>query len=448
MTTLAAASAPMVKLSDIQSALARVRKSIYVSPCTRSETFSELTGNSIFLKLENRQRTGAYKERGALNKLLSLTTEERSCGVIAASAGNHAQAVAYHASNLGIRARIVMPLATPLIKVSATRGYGGDVVLHGANYDEAYDEALRLSAGEHLTFVHAFNDDEVIAGQGTLGLELLEQHPDLEAVVVPIGGGGLIGGIACALKETNSRIQVIGVQPARLPSVKVALSEGKPVTLPPAVTIADGIAVRRAGERTLPLIQKYVDDVVTVEEEEIANAVLLLLEREKTLAEGAGAAAVAAIVNRRVPMIGDKTGKKVAVVVSGGNIDVTLLARIIERGLVKDGRLVRLRVHLPDYPGALHRVTGILAQHRANIFLRPRLPQRESGRHRHRHHHGNPRSRPHRRTNFRPRCQRLHSRKNPLIGFGRVHVRIATLRLRVGPVLGFPARGVSRRRWI
>jgi threonine dehydratase len=362
----------MVNLSDIQSALAKVRKSIYVSPCTRSETFSELTGNSIYLKLENRQRTGAYKERGALNKLLSLTAEERSQGVIAASAGNHAQAVAYHASNLGIRARIVMPLATPLIKVSATRGYGGEVVLHGANYDEAYEEALRLSAQDHLTFVHAFNDDAVIAGQGTLGLELLEQHPDLEAVVVPIGGGGLIGGIGCALKETNARIQVIGVQPARLPSVKVALSEGKPVTLPAAVTIADGIAVRRAGEKTFPLIQKYVDDIVTVEEEEIANAVLLLLEREKTLAEGAGAAALAALVNRRIPTIrdsltGGKTGKKVIAVVSGGNIDVTLLARIIERGLVKDGRLVRLRVHLPDYPGALHRLTGILAQHRANI---------------------------------------------------------------------------------
>jgi threonine dehydratase len=362
----------MVNLSDIQSALVRVRESIYVSPCTRSETFSELTGNSIFLKLENRQRTGAYKERGALNKLLSLTPEERSQGVIAASAGNHAQAVAYHASNLGILARIVMPLATPLIKVSATRGYGGEVVLHGSNYDEAFEEAMRLSAQDHLTFVHAFNDDAVIAGQGTLGLELLEQHPDLEAVVVPIGGGGLIGGIGCALKETNPRILVIGVQPARLPSVKVALSEGKPVTLPPAVTIADGIAVRRAGERTLPLIQKYVDDVVTVEEEEIANAVLLLLEREKTLAEGAGAAALAALVNRRIPMLhdsksGDKTGKKVVAIVSGGNIDVTLLARIIERGLVKDGRLVRLRVHLPDYPGALHRLTGILAQHRANI---------------------------------------------------------------------------------
>jgi threonine dehydratase len=302
-----------------------------------------------------------------LNKLLSLTPEERSHGVIAASAGNHAQAVAYHASRLGIRARIVMPLATPLIKVSATRGYGGDVVLHGGNYDEAYDEALRLSAQDRLTFVHAFNDDAIIAGQGTLGLELIEQHPDLEAVIVPVGGGGLIGGMGCALKEINPRIQVIGVQPARLSSMKAALAEGKPVTLPAAVTIGDGIAVRRAGERTLPLVQKYVDDIVTVEEEEIANAVLLLLEREKILAEGAGAAALAALVNRRIPLIKDHSARKIIVVVSGGNIDVTLLARIIERGLVKDGRLVRLRVHLPDYPGALHRLTGILAQHRANI---------------------------------------------------------------------------------
>jgi threonine dehydratase len=357
----------MVTLSQIQSALACIRKSIDVSPCARSETFSELTGNSIYLKLENRQRTGAYKERGALNKLLSLTAEEHAQGVIAASAGNHAQAVAYHASNLGIKSRIVMPLATPLIKVSATRGYGGEIVLHGANYDEAYEEAMRLSAQDHLTFVHAFNDDAVIAGQGTVGLELLEQHPDLEAVVIPIGGGGLIGGIGCALKETNPRIQVIGVQPSRLPSLKAALAEGKPVTLPSAVTIADGIAVRRAGERTFPLVQKYVDDVVTVEEEEIANAVLLLLEREKILAEGAGAAALAALVNRKIPMLRDNSGKKIVVLVSGGNIDVTLLARIIERGLVKDGRLVRLRVHLPDYPGALHRLTGILAQHRANI---------------------------------------------------------------------------------
>ncbi len=357
----------MVHLSDIQSALARIRKAIQVSPCTRSDTFSNLTGHSLYLKLENRQRTGAYKERGALNKLLSLNAAERSLGVIAASAGNHAQAVAYHASNLGIRARIVMPLPTPLIKVSATRGYGADVVLYGSNYDEAYQEALRLSVQDHLTFVHAFDDDAVIAGQGTLGLELLEQFPDLDCVVVPIGGGGLIGGIGCALKETNPRIQVVGVQPVRIPSVKLARAAGKAVTLPSAVTIADGIAVRRVGEHTLPLVQKYVDDIVTVEEEEIANAVLLLLEREKMLAEGAGAAALAALVNRRIPLLCETTGKNVIAVVSGGNIDVTLLARIIERGLVKDGRLVRLRVHLPDYPGALHSLTGILAQHRANI---------------------------------------------------------------------------------
>jgi threonine dehydratase len=353
----------MVTVSDIQTALGRIRESIQISPCTRSETFSELAGNSVYLKLENRQRTGAYKERGALNKLLTLSAEERSRGVIAASAGNHAQAVAYHAARLGIRARICMPLPTPLIKVSATRGYGADVVLHGANYDEAFAEALRQSEADKITFVHAFDDETVIAGQGTLGLELLEQHPDLEVFVVPIGGGGLIGGLACAVKEKNPKVRVIGVQPSRLPSMKVAVAEGKPVTLAAAVTIADGIAVRRAGERTLPLVQKYVDEIVTVEEEEVANAILLLLEREKTLAEGAGAAAVAALVNHRVEM----SGKRVAAIVGGGNIDVTLLARIIERGLVKDGRLVRLRVHLPDYPGALHRLTGILAEHRANL---------------------------------------------------------------------------------
>jgi threonine dehydratase len=353
----------MITFDDIQSALRRIRGSIYLSPCARSETFSESTGNHVYLKLDNLQRTGAFKERGALNKLLSLSPEEAAQGVIAASAGNHAQGVAYHSGKRGIRAEIYMPLTTPLIKVSATRGYGANVILHGANYDEAYEEAVRCGQAEHLTFVHAFDDDAVIAGQGTIGLELVEQHPDLEAVVVPIGGGGLIGGIACALKASNPRIQVFGVQPSRLPSMKVAVAEGKPVTLMAASTIADGIAVRRAGDLTLPLVQKYVDDIVTVEEEEIAHAILLLLEREKTLAEGAGAAAVAALVNRKLPLV----GKKVAVLVCGGNIDVTLLSRIIERGLVKDGRLVRLRVHLPDYPGALHRLTSILAQHRANI---------------------------------------------------------------------------------
>jgi threonine dehydratase len=361
--TAAPAITRMIALSDVKAALGRIRDSIYLSPCARSETFSRLTGNSIFLKLDNQQRTGAFKERGALNKLLALTNEERARGVIAASAGNHAQGVAYHAGRHGIRAQICMPLTTPLTKVSATRGYGADIILHGANYDEAYEDALQRSQRDHLTLVHAFDDDAVIAGQGTLGLEILQQQPEIEAIVAPIGGGGLIGGIACAVKETNPRIEIFGVQPARLPSMKVAIAEGHPVTVSPAATIADGIAVRRAGDRTLPLVQKYVDDIVTVDEEEIANAILLLLEREKTLAEGAGAAAMAALLNHKLPL----AAKRVAVLVCGGNIDVTLLSRIIERGLVKDGRLVRLRVHLPDYPGALHKLTGILAQHRANI---------------------------------------------------------------------------------
>ncbi|HXX01648.1 MAG TPA: threonine ammonia-lyase [Candidatus Acidoferrales bacterium] len=353
----------MVNLSDVRAALDRIRGDIRVSPCTHSETFSNLTGNSIFLKLDNQQRTGAFKERGALNKLLTLSQEERKRGVIAASAGNHAQGVAYHAGRHSIRARIFMPLPTPLTKVSSTRAYGAEVILEGANYDEAYEKAVENGARDHLTLIHAFDDEAVIAGQGTLGLEILEQQPDIEAIVVPIGGGGLIGGIACAAKEMNPAVKVYGVQPARIPSMKAAIAAGKPVALRSATTIADGIAVRRAGERTFPLVQKYVDEIATVEEEEIANAILLLLEREKTLAEGAGAAALAAVLNRKLPL----AGQRVAVLVCGGNIDVTLLARIIERGLVKDGRLVRLRVHLPDYPGALHRLTGILADHRANI---------------------------------------------------------------------------------
>jgi threonine dehydratase len=355
--------ADMIQLSDVQVALGRIRADIRVSPCPRSETFSAVTGNSIYLKMDNQQRTGAFKERGALNRILSLSSDERARGVIAASAGNHAQGVSYHAGRHGVRARIVMPLPTPLTKVSATRAYGAEVVLHGTNYDEAYENAMELSQQDSLVLIHAFDDESVIAGQGTLGLEILQQHPDIEVIVSPIGGGGLIGGVACAVKESRPSVKVYGVQPARIPSMKAAIAAGKPVTLDSAKTIADGIAVRRAGDYTLPLVQKYVDDIVTVEEEEIANAILLLLEREKTLAEGAGAAAIAAVLNRKIQL----QNKRVAVLVCGGNIDVTLLSRIIERGLVKDGRLVRLRVHLPDYPGALHRLTGILADHRANI---------------------------------------------------------------------------------
>ncbi|HEY6766804.1 MAG TPA: threonine ammonia-lyase [Candidatus Sulfotelmatobacter sp.] len=353
----------MIGIQDIQSAMGRIRGAIRISPCTQSETFSATTGSEVFLKLDNQQRTGAFKERGALNKLLTLTAEERAQGVIAASAGNHAQGVACHAGRQGIQATIYMPLPTPLTKVSATRAYGAEVVLHGTNYDEAFEKAVERGQRDRLTLIHAFDDDAVIAGQGTLGLEILEQQPEIEVIVAPIGGGGLIGGIACAVKEIKPSVRIFGVQPAKLPSMKAAIAQGKPVTVNSAKTIADGIAVRRAGERTFPLVQKYVDDIVTVEEEEIANAILLLLEREKTLAEGAGAASIAAVLNHKLPI----QGKKIAVLVCGGNIDVTLLSRIIERGLVKDGRLVRLRVHLPDYPGALYRLTGILADLRANI---------------------------------------------------------------------------------
>src|SRR5260221_1329872 len=230
----------MITLNDIQSALRRIRSSIYLSPCARSETFSESTGNQVYLKLDNLQRTGSFKERGALNKLLLLSPEERGQGVIAAAGGNHAQGVAYHAGKLGIRAQICMPLTTPLIKVSATRGYGADVILHGANYDEAYEESVRRSQAEHLAFVHAFDDDAVIAGQGTIGLELIEQHPDLEAVVVPIGGGGLIGGLSCAPKKSNPKIPGFGGPPPRPPSKKIAVAGGQPVALKACSTICDG----------------------------------------------------------------------------------------------------------------------------------------------------------------------------------------------------------------
>ena len=354
----------MITLDDVLAARERIRGSVYYSPCTRSEMLSRITGQSVFLKLENLQMTGSFKERGALNRIATLTPAQAKRGVVAASAGNHAQGVAYHATLRGIRAVIVMPLTTPLVKVTATRGFGAEVVLHGANYDEACTEAMRLCAAESMTFIHPFDDALVMAGQGTIGLELLEQVEGLEAVVVPIGGGGLIGGIACAVKESNPNVRVIGVQAVRLPSMKEAIAQHHPVTLDPATTIADGIAVRRAGDVTFPVVQKYVDEIVTVDEDEIASAILTLLEREKTLAEGAGATALAALLQKRTSLPQDA---RTAVLVCGGNIDVTLLSRIIERGLVQDGRLIRLRIHLLDRPGALTELTTLIASHRVNI---------------------------------------------------------------------------------
>lgn len=352
-----------ISLADVVAARERLRNAIYYSPCPHSQMLSSLTGQQVYLKLENLQMTGSFKERGALNRIAMLTPEQAARGVVAASAGNHAQGVAYHATAQGIRALIVMPLATPLVKVTATRGFGAEVVLHGANYDEACEEATRLCQAQGMTFIHPFDDPTVMAGQGTIGLELLEQVPQLEAVVVPIGGGGLIGGIACAIKESRPDIRVVGVQTSRLPSMAMAVEQRHPVTLQPATTIADGIAVRRAGDVTFPVVDKYVDEIVTVDEDEIASAILVLLEREKTLAEGAGAAALAALLQKKTSLNGAHT----AVLVGGGNIDVTLLSRIIERGLVQDGRMIRLRIHLLDKPGALAELTKLIAHHRVNI---------------------------------------------------------------------------------
>ena len=353
----------MISLADIQAARQRIRDRIYLTPAPLSATLSRATGNALYLKLENLHDTGSFKERGALNRILTMTAEERACGVITASAGNHGQAVAYHATRHGIRARICMPQFTPIVKVTAVANYGGKVILHGTNYDEAVAKAKQMAAAEHLTYLPAFNDAAVIAGQGTIGLELLEQISNLDAVVVPVGGGGLIGGIACAIKETRPSVRMIGVQAAAVPSMQAAMREHAPVLVPAASTIADGIAVRRVGELTLPLFEKYVDELLTVEDEEIAMAILWLLEKEKTVAEGAGAAAMAAMLRHKTKLV----DKNVAVILSGGNIDVMMISHIIERGMVKDGRLVRLRVELPDHPGGLEKLAGLIAALRANI---------------------------------------------------------------------------------
>jgi len=354
----------MVELSDVEKARRALRGAIYATPCAFSETLSQLTGSRCFVKLENLQMTGSFKERGAANLLRSLSPEERARGVVAASAGNHGLAVAFHCQRLGIRAVIVMPEWAPLIKVTSARRYGAEVLLAGANYDEAHDHARRVQAERGLVFVHPFDDPRVIAGQGTIGLELVEQCPALEAIVVPVGGGGLAAGIGVALKAMKPAVQVIGVQAEELPAMRRALTARAPVTLAPGATIADGIAVRRVGTLTFELVRRLIDDVVAVDEEEIANAILLLLEIEKTVVEGAGATTLAALVNKKVAL----QGKTVVLILSGGNIDVNVISRIIERGLVKDGRLVRLTVPLQDRPGALSRLTALVAEARANIL--------------------------------------------------------------------------------
>jgi threonine dehydratase len=354
----------MLNFVDVEDARRRIRDQIYLSPLSYSETISWMSSSKVFFKLDNLQMTGSFKERGALNRLLTLTQAEAERGVIAASAGNHGMAVAFHSRRLNIKSTIVMPVHAPVIKVGRVRQYGAQTVLHGEDYDGAFTEAQRLCQERGLTFLHAFNDPTIVAGQGTIGLELYEQNPHLDAVIVPVGGGGLIAGIALVLKVLNPHIQIIGVQAEAIPSMKAALERGAPISLAPATTIADGIAVRKVGDTALDLVKKHVDEIVTVSEGEIANAVLLLLEIEKTVAEGAAAAPLAALINKKVNL----TGKNTALIVSGGNIDVNLISRIIEKGLIQDGRLSRFSVVISDRPGNLARLSQQIADLDANIL--------------------------------------------------------------------------------
>jgi threonine dehydratase len=356
----------MITLQDVLAARDRIRGMVAVTPCPLSAPFSDLCGAQVHFKLENLHRTGSFKERGAANKFALLTPDERSRGVVAASAGNHAQGVAYNAQRLGIHATIVMPETAPLSKVQATRSFGAEVVLFGNNFDDAFAEARRLQQEKGYVFIHAFDDDAIIAGQGTAALEILEQVPGVEVLVAAIGGGGWLGGMALAMKALKPSVRVVGVESSHLPKMRAALDAGGPVVIPAATTLADGIAIKRAGDRTLPLFQRYVDEIVSVDDEEVANAILLLIEREKTVAEGAGAVSAAALLQHKIKGLTPRT--EVVCAISGGNIDVNIIARIIERGLVVEGRRVVIGVRVPDRPGMLAGVLATVASERANVL--------------------------------------------------------------------------------
>ncbi len=354
-----------VALDDIQAARERVQGEIVLTPCTRSLVFDDLIPGRLHFKFENLHRTGSFKERGALNRLLQLSDDERRRGVIAASAGNHAQAVAFHATRLGIPATILMPEPTPLVKVSNTRRHGAEVILHGQRFSQAIEESRRLQRERDLVMVHAYDDELIVAGQGTIALELMEQLPDLDVVVVPIGGGGIISGVAVGLKSLKPEVRVIGVEVDAAPSATRSREAGRIVEVETQETLADGIAVKALGEVTFPLVERYVDDIVVVGEEEIARAILLLLEREKSVVEGAGAASLAALLTGRVAVSPDEA---VVALLCGGNIDVNILSRIIDRGMVDDGRMARLVFTVRDRPGSLARLTQRVAAEGANVL--------------------------------------------------------------------------------
>ena len=354
----------MITLDDVKAAQERLKGVIKHTSFSYAPHLSRQAGAEVYIKKENLQNTGAFKIRGAFNKISTLTDEEKARGVIAASAGNHAQGVAFSAAHYGIKAFIVMPEATPLLKVNGTKALGAEVILHGNSYDEAYAYAQKYAAENNLTFIHPFTDEQVIAGQGTLALEMLEEVEDLDVLLVPIGGGGLISGIAVAAKSINPNIKVIGVTAAGAPAMRNSFLAKKPQDSLGVKTIADGIAVRDTAIETYKYIVEFVDDIIAVDDEEIANAILFLIERQKLVVEGAGAVGVAAILH---DLVAFAQGQKVGVVLSGGNIDVTMISLIIEKGLQKSFRKMSLTVTLIDKPGSLTRLSEIFEERRANI---------------------------------------------------------------------------------
>ncbi|NPA28269.1 MAG: threonine ammonia-lyase [Epsilonproteobacteria bacterium] len=354
----------MINFEDVKKAAKRVSKVAHKTPLAYAPILSKLYNQQVFLKKDNLQVTGSFKLRGAFNKIATLIESGNRGGVVAASAGNHAQGVALSSAYFGIDATIFMPESTPLNKIQGVESYGAKVVLKGANYDEAYSYAIEYSKEQNLSFVHPFADDSVIAGQGTIYLEIFKEIDDLDAIVVPVGGGGLISGIATAAKVLNPNIKVIGVAASGAPAMAQSFKEKKPISTKSVRTIADGIAVKNASEMTLKYILKYVDDIKLVCDDEIASAILFLLERQKLLVEGAGAVGVAALMHNRLDL---PPNSKVCILLSGGNIDVTMLSLIIEKGLTKTYRKMKLIVTLIDKPGALESFAKLMRQVQANI---------------------------------------------------------------------------------
>ena len=356
-----------VDSASIRSAYDRIRADIVNTPVTHSATFSDMCGCEVLFKLENLQMTGSFKERGALNKLLSLSEAERAKGVIAASAGNHAQAVAYHGNRLGVSVKIVMPKNSPLVKVKSTEHWGAEVILHGETFDDAYRHSKELEEQESRTFLHPFDDPWVAEGQGTLGLEILEdpKAEGVEAILIPVGGGGLINGVATYVKAQNPNIQIIGVEETTCLGMATAQETGHPVEVPAQPIIADGIAVRQVSAANLAVVNAACDHLISVTSDEIANAIMLMLEIEKTVVEASAAVTIAALLNHKIPEL---KGKKTLSIISGGNIDVNMLSKIINRGLSFDGRVVRLSSVIADRPGGLEDLLGVYRALGANVL--------------------------------------------------------------------------------